>query len=117
MREALEEERAHIEEKLETFSKKSPATSDVVDGTYPEYGDDEDDNVHEIEEHMVNISLKGSFEKQLRDVIDALERLDNDTYGICKYTGEKIDEKRLRARPTSSSSIAAKEAFQGGKAA
>lgn len=83
-----------------------------VDGTYPEYGNEEEDSVHEIEEFVVNQNLKSDFEKQLRDTIDALERIQKGTYGVCKYTGEKIDENRLRIRPTSSSSVAAKSAFK-----
>lgn len=81
-------------------------------GTFPDYGDEEDDNVHEIEGFMVNENLKNQYEKELRDVRAALKRIEDGTYGICKYTGEKIDEKRLRARPTSSSSVQAKEGFQ-----
>ena len=80
--------------------------------TFPDYGDEEDDNVHEIEGFMVNENLKLQYEKELRDVEAALKRMEEKTYGICKYTGEKIDEKRLRARPTSSSSVQAKEGFQ-----
>ena len=89
-------------------------TSDTEEqhGTFPDYGDEEDDNVHEIEGFMVNENLKAQYEKELRDVESALERMKDGTYGICKYTGEKIDEKRLRARPTSSSSVQAKEGFQ-----
>jgi len=80
--------------------------------TFPDYGDEEDDNVHEIEGFLVNESLKAEYEKELRDVKGALNRLKDGTYGICKYTGVKIDEKRLLARPTSSSSVQAKESFQ-----
>lgn len=80
--------------------------------TFPDYGDEEDDNVHEIEGFLVNESLKAEYEKELRDVEAALKRIKAGTYGICKYTGVKIDEKRLQARPTSSSSVEAKESFQ-----
>lgn len=81
-------------------------------GTFPNFGDEEDDNVHEIEGFMVNENLKTQHEKELRDVLSSLKRMKKGTYGICKYTGEKISEKRLRARPTSSSSVEAKEGFQ-----
>lgn len=100
-----------IEAKLGKFAHKAE-DANLPDGTYPEYGDDDDDTVHEIEEFIVNQSVKDSYEKELRDVIAALERIENGTYGICKYTGEKIDENRLRARPTSSSSTEAKAVFK-----
>jgi len=105
---AMKEE---LEKKLGQFDHKKEDKS-LPDGTYPEYGDDDDDNVHEIEEFIVNKSVKTSYEKELRDVINALERLKSNTYGICKYTGDKIDEKRLLARPTSNSSVEVKSAFK-----
>jgi len=100
-----------LEEKLGKFSHKTE-DSNLPDGTHPEYGDEDDDNVHEIEEFIVNQSVKTSYEKELRDVIKALERIKDGTYGICKYTGEKIAEDRLRARPTSSSSAEVKSVFK-----
>ncbi|HBL39790.1 TPA: hypothetical protein DDZ10_03925 [Candidatus Uhrbacteria bacterium] len=100
-----------LEAKLGKFAHKAEDAA-LPDGTYPEYGDDEDDSVHEIEEFIVNQSVKDSYEKELRDVAKAFERLKDGTYGICKYTGEKIDEHRLRARPTSSSSTEAKSVFK-----
>ena len=100
-----------LEAKLGKFSHKSEDQT-LPDGTYPEYGDDEDDSVHEIEEFIVNQSVKASYDKELRDVESALERIKKGTYGICKYTEDKIDENRLRARPTSSSSAEVKSVFK-----
>ena len=103
--------KGELEAKLGKFAHKAE-NAELPDGTYPDYGDDDDDTVHEIEEFIVNQSVKDSYEKELRDVIAALERIEKGTYGICKYTGEKIDENRLRARPTSSSSTEAKSVFK-----
>lgn len=114
MKQKLEEQKADLERKLGILGTNSPAAGEDVDvdGTYPEYGDEEEDNVHEIEEFVVNQNTKVEFEKQLRDTDAALERLKDGTYGICKYTGEKIQEGRLRIRPATSSSVAAKSAFK-----
>lgn len=107
----LEKMKEELEGKLGKFSHKSEDAS-LPDGTYPDYGDEEDDSVHEIEEFIVNQSVKASYEKELRDVESALKRIENGTYGICKYTGDKIDENRLRARPTSNSSAEVKSVFK-----
>lgn len=48
-----------------------------------------------------------SFELRIRDrerklinkIKDALERIDNDEYGICESCGEDISESRLKVRP------------------
>jgi len=44
-------------------------------------------------------SILDNVEEQLRDVDDALGRLDEGTYGRCEMCGKDIGEDRLRARP------------------
>lgn len=112
MKEKLLTMQTDLMAKLGIMAPKSPATNADPDATYPEYGDEDEDNVHEIEEFVVNQNVKIEYEKELRDVEEALERMKKNTYGICKYTGEAIPEERLRVRPTSSSSVAAKTAFK-----
>jgi DnaK suppressor protein len=38
-------------------------------------------------------------EAELKDIDDALRRLDDGTYGICEECGKPIDEARLEAMP------------------
>lgn len=40
------------------------------------------------------------MDKFLNQIDKALERIENGTYGICRVCGKEIDEKRLRAVPT-----------------
>ncbi|PIR04567.1 MAG: molecular chaperone DnaK [Candidatus Magasanikbacteria bacterium CG11_big_fil_rev_8_21_14_0_20_39_34] len=93
----LEDEEQRLEKELENMQG------------HVEYGDTEEDNAHEVIEDEVNRQLIDRLEKTLRDVKSALQRIHNGTYGICKYTGEPISKERLRARPTSSSSVEAKK--------
>ena len=76
---------------------------------FPEYGDGEDENANEIADYASNLQVENELEKAIRDINAALSRIEEGTYGICKYTGELIQENRLRARPTSTSSIASKK--------
>jgi DnaK suppressor protein len=76
---------------------------------YPDFGDSEDDNSAEVAEFSTNLSLENTLEKALRDVTDALERIEKGTYGVCKYCKQEIDERRLLARPSSSACIKCKE--------
>jgi RNA polymerase-binding protein DksA len=46
--------------------------------------------------------------KFIRYLTDALDRIDNKTYGICKVTGNKISKGRLEAVPHTQLSIEAK---------
>ncbi|APF20010.1 TraR/DksA family transcriptional regulator [Caldithrix abyssi] len=40
------------------------------------------------------------MDKFLNQIDQALERIENGTYGVCRVCGQEIDEKRLRAVPT-----------------
>lgn len=47
-------------------------------------------------------------EKYLKQIDDALERIKNGTYGICRVTGKEIGRERLEAVPTTTISYEAK---------
>ncbi|MGS0748413.1 TraR/DksA family transcriptional regulator [Halpernia sp. GG3] len=55
-----------------------------------------------------NSILAGRQEKFLRDLKNALIRIQNKTYGICRVTGKLIAKDRLKAVPHATLSIEAK---------
>lgn len=57
-----------------------------------------------------NAILAGRQEKFLRDLRNALIRIENKTYGICRSTGKLIGKERLKAVPHATLSIEAKNA-------
>lgn len=101
----LIEEKAKLEKELAKFSKNKGGQ----DNAFPDYGDKEDENAAEVADYVVNISLEENLEKTLRDAISALAKLKKGEYGICKYCHNAIEEKRLLARPTSSSCMSCKK--------
>lgn len=109
IREKLEKEEARLHGELSKFSKKNPALEDEYDSSFPDYGDKEDENAAEVAQYSTDLTLEQTLEGMLRDVHNQLKRLKNKTYGICKYCGKSIEEKRLLARPTSSSCVACKK--------
>ena len=50
-------------------------------------------------EHEFTLGLLESERALLNEINEALERIENRTYGICLGTGQPIDKARLRARP------------------
>ncbi len=52
-----------------------------------------------FEELSTNEGIISSLELQLRDVDIALEKVENDAYGICEKCNKKIEEDRLEANP------------------
>ena len=55
-----------------------------------------------------NSQLAIRQEKFLRDLKNALVRIESKTYGVCKVTGELIDKERLKVVPHATMSIEAK---------
>lgn len=105
----LLDEKAKLEKELSKFAKRKPDEADDYDATFPNYGDKEDENAAEVADYVVNLSMEENLEKLLRDVNQSLERLEKGEYGICKYCHKPIEEKRLLARPTSSSCMGCKK--------
>lgn len=105
----LADEKAKLESELSKFAKKNPEVEGDYKSAFPDYGDKDDENAAEVAEYAVNLSLEDNLEKTLRDVRSALKRLEKGEYGICKYCHKPIEEKRLLARPTSSSCMDCKK--------
>ena len=55
-----------------------------------------------------NSQLATSQEKFLRDLRNALVRIENKTYGICRVTGKLIEKDRLKLVPHATMSMEAK---------
>ncbi|MFA7446869.1 MAG: TraR/DksA C4-type zinc finger protein [Weeksellaceae bacterium] len=55
-----------------------------------------------------NAQLAARQEKFIRDLKNALIRIQNKTYGICRVTGKLIDKERLKLVPHATLSIEAK---------
>jgi RNA polymerase-binding transcription factor DksA len=55
-----------------------------------------------------NVQLAIRQEKFIRDLKNALLRIENKTYGVCRVTGDLIQKERLKLVPHATLSIAAK---------
>ena len=55
-----------------------------------------------------NVQLAIRQEKFIRDLKNALIRIENKTYGICRVTGKLIQKERLKLVPHATLSIEAK---------
>ena len=107
----LVEEKQKLEEELGRFAKQNPKNPDDFNAEFPQLGDKEDENAAEVAEFSKNLTLERTLEASLRDVNKALDRIKDGSYGVCKYCGKDIGEKRLMARPTSTSCIECKKLF------
>ncbi len=112
MKKRLEDEKARLERDLGDIARQDPKNPGHYETKYPESSSNsDDDNALEIAEFTDDLSLEAKLETELRDVTKAIESIEKGKYGICKYCGKEIDEKRLEARPASSSCISCKKAL------
>jgi len=100
------------EEALNIFATKESGNANDFTSTFPDYGDESDENAQEVGQYSTNLATEQILEKTLRDVDSALKKIDQNTYGICKYCDQEIDERRLLARPFSSSCVKCKSQLQ-----
>lgn len=110
----LGEFRAIIEEKIERANKhlellRSSYMNDGNNGT-----DDTSPTFKAFEEGSETMSKEANTqlairqEKFIRDLKNALLRIENKTYGICRVTGKLINKERLKLVPHATLSIEAK---------
>jgi RNA polymerase-binding protein DksA len=105
--------REQIINSLEDISQPDIHEADNLGSKFPEYGDKPDENAQEISDYSTNSAAEKVLEKTLEDINGALKRMENGTYGICKYCGKMINPKRLQARPVASACITCKNELQG----
>ena len=66
------------------------------------------DEGSEVMSKEANVQLAIRQEKFIRDLNNALKRIENGTYGVCRVTGKLIQKERLRLVPHATLSIEAK---------
>lgn len=84
---------------------KNDANNGTEDTSHTFKSFDEGSNVMSKE---ANVQLAIRQEKFIRDLKNALLRIDNNTYGICRATGKLIQKERLKLVPHATLSITAK---------
>ena len=99
----LADEKARLESELGAIAKRDPqnpadwnAMTDEIDS---EISADKNDRADAIEDLEENTSIANELEARLKDVNDALERIEAGTYGKDEVTGEEIPADRLEANP------------------
>ena len=66
------------------------------------------DEGSEVMSKEANVQLAIRQEKFIRDLNNALMRIENNTYGVCRVTGKLIQKERLKLVPHATLSIEAK---------
>ena len=97
-RQRLEEERARLLASRQGIQGELETAQEDAAGHRGLLGQPAD-QVSQLNAQEEDASLLEHLERALRDVDDALGRLDDGTYGRCEVDGKPIDEERLEALP------------------
>ena len=97
-RQRLEEERARLLGSREGLREELDTAQDDAAG-HRGLLSQPADQVSQLNAQEEDASLLQHLDRALRDVDDALARLDKGTYGRCVVDGEPIGEERLEALP------------------
>lgn len=97
---SLLKEKAELEKNLEQIATPLDKKGGDYETTFEEIGAGKEDNATEIEQYSDNFSVEIILEKKLQNIIEALQKIETGTYGICEKCQQAIDLNRLKATPS-----------------
>lgn len=107
----LQEFKELLLQKKATLIKEIQGQSDEVANEKLDEPGDLVDMATELLEQEMNLSLTSAELNSLKEIDEALERVENGTYGLCIDSGEPINKARLKAIPEAKRTLEAQEKF------
>lgn len=100
-KERLVAEKATLEAELLTVGRRNPSNPADWEPVPQEVGQESDpnDQADLMEGLGDNTAILRDLENRYNDVLAALARIEDGTYGVCSVSGEAIEEDRLEAEP------------------
>jgi len=102
LKKQLEQDRDSRTEELKSFAKKDPRVAGDWDTIFPHYGSstiEYDENASETEAYQNLLPVEHTLEMRLKDIEEALHKIETDSYGICEQCSNQISLSRLQAKP------------------
>lgn len=103
----LEYFKTQLTERLETLLAEASGTVSGMTDEKPSFPDPTDRAALESDRNFT-LRIRDRERKLIAKIRQALERMDNGTYGICESCGGDITLKRLKARPVTTQCIECK---------
>lgn len=106
-RKKLEEEKERLESEMGTVGRKNPAVPNDWEALPSEVGTESDlaDQADVAMGMENNSAILADLEARYDTVLEALERIQENTYGKCEVCSEKIEEARLEADPAATTCV------------
>ncbi|MBI2639726.1 MAG: hypothetical protein HYW90_02420 [Candidatus Sungbacteria bacterium] len=105
-------EKQNLEKLLASFATKDPKMKGDWDARFPSMGEKSsfssgalEERQDEIEEYGAELSEEFALEDRLKEVNEALERMEKGIYGVCAKCSGEIPFERLQANPAALADI------------
>lgn len=96
----LEKNKKEIEDQLQTFASRGEGEDDwETKFPHEENCDDIECETDEVEEYENLLPVEHSLELKLKNINNALEKIKNNTYGMCEKCHKEIEIERLKIIP------------------
>ena len=105
----LEKMRSQLSRSIKGSSEQVKSGDDVA-----AYSQHQADQGTDDFDRAINLELMSHDFDVVRQIERALEKIDEDTYGICDVTGKEIPKKRLDAMPYANMTVEAQEQIEKG---
>jgi len=104
----LEAELTQVTTELKTIATQNPETGDWVAVPVSEDLKNADMNVEAdaVEEWESRRAILAQLEIRYRNILRALKKMEEGTYGICEISGDPIETERLAANPAARTNLA-----------
>jgi RNA polymerase-binding protein DksA len=104
----LLQEKKELEGNLNRIARPVNAKGGDYETSFDELGSDKEDNATEVDEYSQNVSVETTLEKRLQEIIEALEGIENGTYGKCENCDADIPIERLKVNPSAKTCLQCK---------
>ena len=108
----LVRKKSDLEGQLGRLAKENPAIEGDYVTKFNPTGEDLEDEATDTESFINDVPVEHELEKTLKQVNEALERIEAGTYGISLGSGEEIPIDRLKAIPETPYTVEDEEAYQ-----
>lgn len=103
----LEYFQGYLKEQLDDIYRKGKDTIEDMSGSSEVFADPADRASHESDQSFT-LRLRDRERKLIKKIHEALERIEDGSFGICEECGEEIGTARLKARPVTTLCIKCK---------
>lgn len=103
-KEKLLEEKGRLEEELQSIADPDEKNPEHYKARFEDIGDGVDESAIEVYSYEQSLAVEQGLEEMLKKVNNALQRIEQGTYGQCEE-GDEIEKERLKVIPWASTCI------------